>query len=72
MAFSNDEEEDQREASAESDGDYATIPPQPVAPHQRPRGNRRPPVRFPLLNRVIEWVYDHVFVLGHSADHGSC
>ena len=31
VAFSEDEEEDQREASAESDGDYATIPPQPVA-----------------------------------------
>ena len=30
------------------------------------------PCASSLLNRVIEWVYDHVFVLGHSADHGSC
>ena len=45
-AASGEDEEDRSEASEESDGDYATIPPQPVAQHQRPRRNRRPPVRF--------------------------
>ena len=46
VASIQDEEEGQRETSEESDGDYATIPRQPVATPQRPRRNRRPPVRF--------------------------